>query len=79
MGVDEARIAPVVAAVQDGVRLAGKVYSQGRDDAVPAQKVHLLEHPVAVVAGDGGMEIPNQQRRHGGSRSFVTIRPVSRR
>ena len=79
VGVDEARITPVVAAVQDGVRLTGKVRPQGRNDAVPAQKVHLLEHPVAVVAGDGGMEVANQQRRHGGSRSFVTIRPVSRR
>ena len=61
MRVDEARIAPQMAAVQ--LRLGGmrQIRSQGPNPSVFAVKIHIPQHLIAVVAGDYRVQMADQQ------------------
>ena len=53
----------------------GQPGADGGDKAVFAEDIRVLQDPVAVVAGDGGPDVFQQQGGHGG-RSFPWRGPV---
>ena len=72
VGVDEAGIAPVMGPVDHSVCGLGQVWAQTADDAVFAIEVGVLQHGVAVITGEDGPQIAQQQRGHGGHAPFCS-------
>ena len=54
-----------MAAVDDGIGGLREVGADGLDKAILAIEVHSVENIVAVVAGDQGVQIFQQQGGHG--------------
>jgi hypothetical protein len=64
MGVDKARIAEHVTAVQNLVGRGVQLRAYGPDDAVFAKQIHAAKYVSAAVAADQRVDIPDQERGH---------------
>ena len=64
VGVHQAGIAQHVAGVDGLVGGDGQIFADGLDEAVLTVEIHVLQQPVAVVAGDQLGDVFQQQSSH---------------